>query len=882
MRSPWVPWLCVEKHWPGRVGGGNGCNKDSQGDGTFKSCVQYPSRVRVIDGGSMTGQPTGLSSEEAARRLAQYGPNQLAQARRGAAVRQLAARFGNPLVLVLLVASLVSALTGDATSAGIITVIILLSVTLDFVQEYRAERAAEALAAQVAVTCHVLRDGGVVEIPFAEVVPGDVVLLAAGDLVPADGFLVEARDCFVHQAELTGEPYPVEKHPAPPGSDELALVPEAPHAVFLGSSVISGTARMVVVRTGRHTLLGRIAGTLQRSAPPTAFEAGTRQFGFLIMRFTVALVLFVLLVNLAFERPLLESFLFAVALAVGLTPELLPMIVSVTLARGALRLAREQVIVKRLSAIQDLGAVDVLCTDKTGTLTEAKIRLERHVDSRGQESARVLELAYLNSFFETGLKSPLDEAILDHEEVDVTGWRKIDEVPFDFERRRVSVLLERGGRRWLIVKGAPEDILRLCSEYEEAPDRTAPLDEVARQQIVALFEQLSEDGFRVLGIALREVDCRHEHAVVTDESELVFAGFAAFLDPPKPSAAFAMQALAAAGVEVKIVTGDHERVTRHVCQQLGVPIRGVLTGSEIAGMNDDALRARVDTCNLFCRVDPMQKNRVLLALKARGHAVAYLGDGINDAPSLHTADVGISVDTAADVAKHAAAMILLRQDLGVLHAGIREGRRTFGNVMKYIMMATSSNFGNMFSMAGATLVLPFLPMLPMQVLLNNLLYDISEIPLPLDRVDEEDLARPRQWDMRFVRDFMVSVGPLSSVFDFVTFFLLLHFFAADERLFHTGWFVESITTQVLVIFVIRTRQSPLQSRPHPWLVATSLFIVALSLALPFLPVASLLGFTPLPGMFFPVLVGLVAVYLGLVEVVKRRFFRRWSASEPRT
>ncbi|MCX8071817.1 MAG: magnesium-translocating P-type ATPase [Candidatus Binatia bacterium] len=822
----------------------------------------------------------GLSSHEAEQRLEHYGPNELGAVHRGGPLRQFLSRFSNPLVLVLLFASTLSAAVGDVTGAGIIAVIVLLSVTLDFVQEYRAERAAEALAARVALTAHVLRDGVVRELPFSAIVPGDVVLLAAGDLVPADGELIEARDVFVHQARLTGEPYPVEKQAsaALPAAATEELTPDSASAVFLGSSVISGTARLLVLRTGPRTLLGRIAGTLQRPAPPTAFEMGTRQFGLLIMRFTAGLVLFVLLVNLLFERPLLESFLFAVALSVGLTPELLPMIVSVTLARGALRMAREKVIVKRLSAIQDLGAVDVLCTDKTGTLTEAKIRLERHVDIDGNESERVLELAYLNSFFETGLKSPLDEAILEHREINASSWRKIDEVPFDFDRRRVSVLLERDHQRVLVVKGAPEEILRLCAAYEATSGDTLPLDDAHRERAAALFEQLSSEGFRVLGIAWRATEPTRDHAGVSDESELVFAGFAAFLDPPKASAAGAIRALGESGVAVKVLTGDNEAVTRHVCAQLGLPVTGVLTGADIAHLSEEALQARAEECNLFCRLDPMQKNRVLSALKARGHVVAYLGDGINDAPSLHTADVGISVDTAVDVAKHAATLVLLQQDLGVLYAGIREGRRTFGNVMKYIMMATSSNFGNMFSMAGATLFLPFLPMLPMQILLNNLLYDFSEIPLPLDEVDEEDLRQPRRWDMRFVRDFMVRIGPISSIFDFLTFYLLLAWFAANETLFHTGWFVESMATQVLVIFVIRTRRNPFRSRPHPTLAAAAMAVVATAALLPFSPLAPYLGFAPLPPLFFVALAAILFSYLLLVEIAKQRFFHHQGLS----
>lgn len=822
----------------------------------------------------------GLTSAEAAQRRQQYGSNRLKPPQQRAALLQFLAQFRNPLVLVLLVAIVISALTGDVTGALIIGVIVVMSVTLDFVQAYRAGRAAEKLALQVAVIATVLRDGRSCELPVIELVPGDVVLLSAGSLVPADARLLEANDFFVNQAQLTGEPYPVEKRvvqlqdgTAPvTASEDWAL--DSVDTVFMGSSVVSGSARVLIGRTGSATALGQVAVSLADKAPPTAFELGTRRFGMLIMRLTLLLVLFTLLVNVALQRSLLESFLFAVALAVGLTPELLPMVVSVTLTQGALRMAALKVIVKRPSAIQDMGAMDVLCTDKTGTLTEARIRLERHVDAQGRDDPQVLTLAYLNSYFESGLKSPLDDAILAHEEIDVSAWRKIDEVPFDFERRRVSVLVERAGARRLVAKGAPEDILRLCTHYADSAGTPVVLDEAAHARINALFDSLGEEGFRVLGIAWRDVPLDHPHAVVSDESELVFAGFAAFLDPPKASAGEALKAMTASGVAVKIVTGDNERVTRHVCTQLGVVVEGVLTGTEVAAMNDDALRARVEGVNLFCRVNPAQKNRIILALKARGHVVGYLGDGINDAPSLHTADVGISVEGAVDVAKQAAAMILLENDLMVLHQGILEGRRTFGNVMKYIMMATSSNFGNMFSMAAATLFLPFLPMLPMQILLNNLLYDVSEITLPLDNVDAEDLASPKRWDMGFIRNFMLTIGPISSLFDFLTFYALISLFSAHESLFRTGWFVESIATQVLVIFVIRTRRNPLRSHPNRWLVLTSLGVVVAAMLLPFTPLAPYLGFTPLPLSFFGLLTALLIAYLVMVEGGKQWFYKR--------
>ena len=819
----------------------------------------------------------GLSSSEARERLTGFGPNLFRERPRRSLLRQYLSRFRNPLVVILLVASAVSAFTGEVANFLIISIIVLLSVTLDFVQEYRANSAAERLKQSVSLRALVMRDGQPVSIPVKEVVPGDVVLLSAGDLVPADGRVLEARDFFVMQALLTGESYPVEKRPGTL-AETASELQEATNALFMGSTAISGSARMLVVKTGAATAIGEIADSLALPAEPTAFEQGTRHFGMLIMRLTVLMVMFVLLVNAFFHKPWLESFLFAVALAVGLTPELLPMVISVTLSRGALRMAKQRMIVKRLSAIQDLGSMDVLCTDKTGTLTEARIRLEKHVDPSGRPSERVLELAYLNSFFETGLKSPLDEAILAHSHIEVGAWKKIDEVPFDFERRRVSVLVDNGETRWLVVKGAPDDIVGLCTRYEGDGGRT--LDAAALQAIAGQQHALEEEGFRVLGIAWRQVPMEHSHAVVGDESELVLAGFAAFLDPPKESAASALQALKRAGVAIKIVTGDSDLVTRHVCAQLKIPVTGLLTGKEIAQLGDQALRARVETANLFCRVNPAQKNRVIQALKARGHVVGYLGDGINDAPSLHSADVGLSVDTAVDVAKEAADIILLKHDLHVLQAGVVEGRRTFGNIMKYLMMGTSSNFGNMFSMAGAALFLPFLPMLPTQILLNNILYDVSETPIPLDQVDAVEIRTPRALDMNFIRNFMLIIGPVSSLFDFLTFYVLLVVLQASERLFQTGWFIESLCTQVLVIFVIRTRGNPLKSRPHPLLAATSLAVVALAAILPLTPLGVHFGFVPPPPAFYAILGGMVVAYLCIVELAKRAFYRWAVKSHP--
>ena len=817
--------------------------------------------------------PTGLTSRDAAERLTHYGPNSFHTQRKNALLFQFLSKFTNPLVIILLVASGISALTGDIASFIIISLIVLMSVTLDFIQEYKAGKEAEKLRQLVTVHVQALRDGKSQETPLPSLVPGDVVLLVAGDLVPGDGRIVEAKDFFLNQALLTGEPYPVEKKPGELPSETEILA--ASNTVLRGTSVVSGTAKVLICNTGAKTLLGDIADSLITKPSPTSFEVGTRSFGLLIMRFTIFLVLFVILVNAFFHRPWLESFIFAVALAVGLTPELLPMIVSVTLARGAKRMAAKRVIVKQLASIQNLGSMDVLCTDKTGTLTEARIHLERHIDTLGRDSKRVLELAYLNSFFETGLKSPLDDAILEHKEIDLTGWQKIDEIPFDFERRRVSVLVDNGEKRILVIKGAPEDILPLCTMYErESETDLHPLDDAVMANVREQFNSLGREGFRVLAIAWREEEANYPHIVTNDEVKLVFSGFAAFLDPPKESTKKALADLTASGISIKIVTGDNELVTEHICGKLEIPITGILTGAEILKMDDQALVGQVENINLFCRVTPSQKNRIILALKKRGHTVGYLGDGINDAPSLHSADIGISVDSGVDVAKEAAEMILLEKDLGVLQSGVIEGRRTFGNIMKYIMMGTSSNFGNMFSMAGGSLFLPFLPMLPTQILLNNMLYDISEIPIPMDNVDEEYLMRPKNWDINFVRKFMLVVGPISSIFDFLTFFVMLTVFQAEEALFHTGWFIESLATQILVIFIIRTRKNPLKSRPNLWLMICSLSVVAFACLLPFTPLGKLFGFVPPPALFFFILGCMVIVYLLMVEVVKQWFYKR--------
>ena len=599
------------------------------------------------------------------------------------------------------------------------------------------------------------------------------------------------------------------------------------------------------------------------------------------MRLTVLMVLFVLVVNISFHRPVLESLMFALALAVGLTPELLPMIVTVTLARSALELSKRKVIVKRLTAIHDLGAMNVLCTDKTGTLTEATIKLMRAIDGRGVESKAVYANAYINSQFETGMKSPLDQAILSAHPFDMAEWKKIDEVPFDFERRRVSVLVEHGAERRLIVKGAPEDLLRLSAQYEDADGKMLPLDGETRHSFEATLDGLGAQGFRALGIASRVVDASHQTAAISDESSLVFSGFAVFLDPPKTSAGATIQAMTAAGISVKVLTGDNELVSRHVFAEIGVPVTGVLTGDALTNLSEEALIGQLPRVNMFCRVNPQQKLRILLALKRLGNVVGFMGDGINDAPALHAADVGISVDGAADVARAAADLILLEHDLSVVRDAVVCGRGTVQNVSKYVLMGSSSNFGNMFSMAGAALILPFLPMLPIQILLNNLLYDISEIAIPFDQVDEEAIAGPVKWDIKFIERFMLVFGPISSVFDFLTFYVLLYLFGAGETLFQTGWFIESITTQVLVVFAIRTRRPLFRSWPHLFLAAMALGVIAVAMALPLLPVVGRwLGFVAPPPLFFVFLIGATLAYLAIVEITKHIFYRAMSVKPP--
>jgi Mg2+-importing ATPase len=816
----------------------------------------------------------GLSNAQAQARLRKFGPNDPSPVHPLTALGELLRFFANPLVLILLAASVVAATLGQTLDAAIIAAIMVLSGALNFFQSYRSQRAIVRLREQVAPTATVLREGNWTELPRREVVPGDVIRLSAGDLVPADAQLIWSRDLHVHEAALTGESMPVEKYPQETAANAGSI--EAPNLIFLGTSVVSGIATAVVCATGAATAFGDIAMRLAERQPETEFDRGTRRFGFLIMETVFFLVLFILLVNLAMRRNALESLLFAVALAVGLTPEFLPMITTVTLSIGAVKMARKKVIVKHLTAIQNFGSIDVFCSDKTGTLTAGEMTLDRSLDPLGQPCERALFFAWLNSRFESGIRSPLDAAILKQRVSGADGYRKTDEVPFDFERRRLSIVVVGEQGPLLITKGAPESILEVCTTLD-VDGAHRPLDAAQRSHCAQVYRDLSAQGLRVLAVAWRPAE-RAEGLTTADERELSLAGFITFVDPPLQGVAETVAALRRDGVQIKILTGDNELVTAYVCAQVGIDGNQIVLGDEIERMADNALAHVAEECNVFARLSPGQKNRLIMALKHRSHVVGFMGDGINDAPSLHAADVGISVAGAVDVARDAADIILMEPGLEVLHAGIIEGRRAFGNVLKYLLMGTSSNFGNMFSMAGASLFLPFLPMLPTQILLNNFLYDLAQITIPTDNVDPAYTRRPQRWDIRIIRNFMILIGPISSIYDFLTFYVLLAVFHSGEQLFHTGWFVESLATQTLVLFVIRTVGRPWQDRPSLPLAVTTVLIVALGVMLPFSPLAPELGFVALPPAFFVFLAVATATYLALVELVKRRLMRRIAAA----
>ena len=841
-----------------------------------------PTQVASVHTANPQGsQSTGLTTAEAAARLLEDGPNTIGGGGRRTLLAILVAQVASPLVLILVAASLVSLVVGDDVTAGIILAIVVMSAALGFVQEARSETAVAALQARLTLHATVVRDGARQDLPIHDVVRGDLVMLGAGDIVPADVRFVAADHLYIDEASLTGESAPSAKGP-PDAADGPAGPDDRDHLGFFGTSVVSGTGSAVVVATGAQTSYGEIARHLVERAPENDFQRGIRAFSGLVFRVTTVLVIAVLAINLALHRPLLESLLFAIALAVGLTPELLPAIVTLNLTQGARTLSRRGVLVKRLPAIQNLGSVTVLCTDKTGTLTTGTLGVVRAVGidrDDATEAARALELGYLNSHFQTGFTNPLDAAILADtpEPADLAAYQKLAELPYDFTRRLLSVVVQTQGQPpLLITKGAPEAVLARSSHVRE--DHTArPIDVAEHERTGRLVEGASADGFRLVAVGSRTLSAEeggpaHGADPAGIEHDLVFEGLILFSDPPKDGVGETITELARDRVTLKVVTGDNDLVARHVAQEVGLAVEGVLTGDEIRGLTHPALVARAKRTTSFARVDPDQKLQVIRALRDGGAVVGYLGDGINDAPALHAADVGISVSNATDVARSAADIILLESSLAAIHQGVIEGRRTFANTLKYIRMGTSSNFGNMLSMTGAALVLPFLPMTPGQILLNNLIYDASQTAIPTDTIDPEVAATPAHWDVKAIQRFMLIFGPISSVFDFLTFGALLLALGANERQFQTGWFIESLFTQVLVVLVIRTRLSPFwRSRPSRPLMGAIVAALTAAVIIPISPLGPLLGFAALPPVFWLLLVALVSGYLGLVEVAKRRF-----------
>jgi P-type Mg2+ transporter len=829
-------------------------------------------------------QLSGLSEAEAASRLKQAGTNEIAREKRQSALMRLLGNIKNPLVLLLLALAVVSFLTGDLRATVVIFVMVVLGVVLRFVQEMRADNAAEKLQAMVSNTATVVRNGKDEEVSLKMLVPGDIVRLAAGDMVPADVRVLSAKELFLNQAALTGEALPVEKKAAP-APENVQSPLELPNICFLGSNVESGSATAVVIYTGARTYFGSLAASIVAQRELTSFDKGINKFTWLMIRFIAVMVPTVFLINGLSKHDWVEAFLFALAVAVGLTPEMLPMIVTVNLSKGALAMARKKVIVKRLNAIQNFGAMDVLCTDKTGTLTQGRIVLEKHLDVHGDPSEKVLHYAYLNSYHHTGLKNLLDEAVLDHEELEERlkmkeKYRKIDEIPFDFARRRMSVVVEdETGLNTLICKGAVDEVMSLCTRVEVKGEviEVLPEHDAKRRQ---LADDLNGQGFRVIALAYKQMPGGSDEPVysVKDESDLILLGFLAFLDPPKDTAAEALKRLHGLSVDVKVLTGDNEIITAYICKEVGMPVEHLLLGSQIEAMSDAELADAASATSVFARLVPAHKERIIRALQSKGHVLGFMGDGINDAPALKAADVGISVDSAVDIAKESSDIILLENSLLVLEQGVLEGRRVFGNIVKYIKMAASSNFGNMFSVVGASAFLPFLPMLPIQVLTNNLLYDFSQTTIPTDQVDADWLIRPRQWTINKILRFILFIGPISSIFDYLTFFMMLYIFDCwhNPALFRTGWFVESLFTQTLIIHVIRTNRIPFfQSRASWPLILTSVIIVAAGAGLTVSPLASTLGFVPLPRLYWLYLAGMLVGYAALTQVVKVWFIRRF-------
>lgn len=818
----------------------------------------------------LDARPEGLSDEDAKQRLINFGANLLKPQKRSDVLSLLIAQFKNPIILTLIFAAGLSFFLQDSVNALIILFIVLISGLLGFWQEWGAVDAVEKLLAMVGVKTTVLRDGKTKDVPLESVVPGDILILSAGDAVPADSLILESKDFFADEATLTGETYPVEK--------EAGLLPaETPlsgrtNCIFMGTHAISGTAKAVAVFTGKQAEFGKISERLKLRPQETEFERGIHKFGYFLLEVTLALVALVFAINVYFHKPVLDSFLFSLALAVGLTPQLLPAIISINLAHGAKNMARQKVIVKRLAAIENFGSMDVLCSDKTGTLTEGKVEMHSALNLDNYESDKISFYAYLNAFFEQGFSNPLDVAILAYKEQDTSGYKKIDEVPYDFIRKRLSVLVEREGKYLMVTKGTLPNIISVCSLAEKPDESKVSIAGVA-QKIMRRYEILSSQGFRILGLAYKDMD---GESVINKnaEQDMIFLGFLLFTDPPKKGVAEAISSLKQLGVSLKIITGDNRLVASRVGHDIGMTGARILSGSDIHKISDEALLRQVVETDIFAEIEPNHKERIILALRKAGHVVGYMGDGINDASALHAADVGISVDTAADVAKESADIVLLEKNLSVLVQGVRAGRTTFANTLKYVFMATSANFGNMFSMAGASLFLSFLPLLPKQILLTNLMTDFPEMTIAADHVDREWVEKPRRWNIDFIKKFMITFGFVSSVFDYMTFGVLIWIMHATQAQFQTGWFLESVISASLIVLVIRSRKPFFKSRPGKYLLVATIIIALITLILPFTPVGEIFGFVPLPVSLLLMIGLIIGLYILTAELVKKIFYRK--------
>ncbi len=854
----------------------------------------------------LNSKETGLSIIEVQNKQKQFGLNEIAHEKAPAWYLQFLQAFLNPFIGVLIIIAIISLITDvliispkdrDYKTLTVLSIMVFLSSFLRFWQEYRSNKAAEQLKSMVKTTALILREVvGKKEIDIKEIVPGDIIFLSAGDMIPADCRIIYSKDLFVSQSMLTGETLPVEKREFKVDNAETKSPLELENICFMGTNVVSGSAMAIAVTTGNQTYFGSISKSLTGKRAETSFDKGVNSVSWLLIRFMLIMVPLIFLINGFVKHDWLEALLFAIAVAVGLTPEMLPMIVTANLAKGALNMSKRKVIVKRLNAIQNIGAMDILCTDKTGTLTMDKIVLERHLNIFGDQDEEVLKWAYLNSYHQTGLKNLLDVAVLEHIEVHEhlkaeEYFLKVDEIPFDFQRRRMSVILkQRNGKHLLICKGAVEEMLDLCNyafdpgedkQLHVENDKVINMDEKMRKRILETSQKLNAEGLRVLLVAIKEFDNRALTYSVADESDMVLTGFIGFLDPAKPSAKPSIDALHKLGVSLKVLTGDNEIVTKKICKDVGIPITNIMIGNEMEKITDEELTARIDDISIFAKLSPAQKSRVVKVLQAKGHTVGFMGDGINDAGALRDADVGISVDTATDIAKESADIILLEKDLMVLRKGVIYGRRTFGNIIKYIKMTASSNFGNMFSMLGASAFLPFLPMLPIQILVNNLLYDISQVSIPWDRMDAAYLEQPKKWNAGGIAKFMVYIGPISSIFDYATFAIMWFVFKVNspehQSLFQSAWFVESLLSQTLIVHMIRTKKIPfIQSWATAPVVALTSIIMLIAIAIPFSPLAASFKMVALPISFFPFLMGILISYCVLTQLVKTWFIKKFN------